>query len=59
MSLKRFGRAFTRVNGQLLESESGAECDPGGVTRSPRTSDTGTVGFSEEVRRRELERADR
>ena len=44
---KRFGKAFIKLNGQVLESDDGATCDIGGTKRNTVTGNE-VHGFTEE-----------
>lgn len=44
---KRFGIAYVKVNGSLLESMPGASIDVGGVTRTPVLGGNQVLGFTE------------
>lgn len=46
---KRLGKAFIKVNGQLLESMPGAKLDAGGIERTPVTGANGVHGYSEKI----------
>lgn len=41
------GRAFIKLNGNLLRSKEGAKLNLGGVNRPPVTGDTGVHGYTE------------
>lgn len=45
---QRLGKAFIKVNGQLLESMPGAKLNVGGFKRTPVIGANGVLGYSEE-----------
>lgn len=45
--MKRFGMAYIRVDGELLETMPGASIDIGGVERNNVDGDNEVLGFSE------------
>jgi len=53
--MQRLGKAFIKVNGQLLESMPGAKLDVGGVTRTPIIGANSVHGYSEKVKEAMLE----
>lgn len=52
---KRFGIAFIKVNGALLETMKGASLDPGGKVRTPVVGANQVLGFTEELREATVE----
>lgn len=50
MSGIRLGKAYIKVNGQLLESMPGASIDIGGVERKPVVGNNSVLGYSESPR---------
>lgn len=55
MAGKRFGIAFIKVNGALLESGKGASIDIGGVVRTPVVGGNQVLGFTEELKESTVE----
>lgn len=43
------GRAYVKVNGQLLRSQNGAKLNPGGVARTAVVGDNGVHGYTEKT----------
>lgn len=46
---QRLGKAFIKVNGQLLESMPGAKLNVGGYKRNPVIGGVAVLGFAEEL----------
>ena len=46
---KRLGKAFIKVNGQLLESMPGAKLDAGGIERTTVTGANAVHGYSDKI----------
>jgi hypothetical protein len=55
MSNKRLGIAFIKADGDLLETESGATLDIGGVVRETVVGNSSVNGFFEKPKESELE----
>ena len=55
MSKKRLGKAFIKVDGELLETMPGAKLNLGGPERSPVVGNNTVHGFSESIKESSLE----
>ena len=48
MSMKRLGKAFIKIDGELLETNKGAKCSLGGVSRKTIVGNNTVHGYAEE-----------
>lgn len=52
---QRLGKAYIKVDGELLETMPGAKLDPGGVTRTTVAGNNRVLGYSEKPKQSRLE----
>lgn len=55
MSMKRLGKAYIKIDGDLLETNSGAKIDLGGTVRTSVVGNNSVHGFSESIKESSLE----